>query len=150
MNEEIHTSTVMGFLGGLFQKKKSSGDGLFDAMREKSAENPSDVKLATDLANQLKARGEFGEATEYALRAANAHREQGFTMKALAMLKQAEGWGKPSAELLNALVDTHLELKHKEDARGALQKLRAFHSAAGNRTELPKIDARLAELGPGR
>lgn len=139
----------MGLLGGLFSKKKPGGD-LLEAMRERSAENPNDFKLATDIAMQLKARGEVPEAIEYALRAAQGHQANGFTMKALAMLRQAEAWGKPTPELLNALVDTHLELKHKEDARGALMKLRALHSEKGNRGELPKIDARLAELGPGR
>jgi Flp pilus assembly protein TadD len=137
----------MGFLGGLFQKKQS--DPL-QALRDRVEENPKDAKLANDLAMQLKAKGEIVEAVHYALIAATAHAEQGFTQKALAVLRAAETWGQPTAQLLNALVDTHLQLKHKEDARGALIKLRALHSAAGNRGELPKIDARLAELGPGR
>jgi Flp pilus assembly protein TadD len=138
----------MGFLGGLFQKKQTN-DPL-QLLRDKVDENPKDPKLANDLAMQLKAKGDVESAVHYALIAATAHAEQGFLQRALAVLRAAEAWGKPTPELLGALVDTHLQLKHKEDARGALIKLRALHSAAGNRGELPKIDARLAELGPGR
>ncbi|MFT3713613.1 MAG: hypothetical protein QM817_38640 [Archangium sp.] len=132
----------------MFQKK--SGSDPLQALRDRVDENPKDAKLANDLATQLKAKGDLMGAVHYALVAATAHTEAGFLQKALAVLRAAEMWGQPTAPLLNALVDTHLQLKHKEDARGALIKLRALHSAAGNRGELAGIDKRLAELGPGR
>jgi tetratricopeptide (TPR) repeat protein len=138
----------MGFLGGLFQKKKSA-DPLA-ALRERSDENPNDARLASELANQLKAIGDLNGAHEYARRAAQAHRTAGFTQKALAVLKGAVVWGQPSMELLQDLADVHIELKHKEDARGTLIQLRKLHASAGNKTELGKIDAQLLELGPGR
>jgi Flp pilus assembly protein TadD len=137
----------MGFLGGIFQKKQSSP---LDALREKADANPKDARLAQDLATQLKAAGLTMQAIDYARRAALAHREAGFLQKALAVLRSAQGWGTPTAELLQDLCDVLLELKHKEDARGTLIKLRQLHVTAGNRDQLPRIDAQLAELGPGR
>lgn len=137
----------MGFLDSLLKKNKS--DPL-QVLRDKVEKNPKDPKLANELATTLKAKGDVDEAVHFAVQAANAHKEQGFTQKALAVLRGAEAWGKPSGALLKALADTHLEMKHKEDARGALIKLRKFHFDAGNKSELPEIDKQLAELGPGR
>jgi len=138
----------MGFLDSLF-KKKGGGDEL-QALREKVEKNPKDWKLANDLSMQLKAKGEVEQAVHYALVAAQAHKDNGFLQKALAVLRGAEAWGKPSGELLRTIADLHLELKHKEDARGALIKLRRFYSENGDMAELPSIDKQLAELGPGR
>jgi thioredoxin-like negative regulator of GroEL len=138
----------MGFLGGLFSKKSSS-DPLA-ALREKADANPADPKPAQDLANQLKAQGDVSGAQIYARQAAKAHRGAGFSQKALAILKGAVLWGDPTTELLQDLADLHLELKHKEDARGALIQLRKLHASAGNKSELGRIDAKLQELGPGR
>ncbi len=138
----------MGFLGGLFQKKKS-GDPLA-ALRERVEENPNDARLAQDLANQLKAQGDLNGAHEYARRSAQAHLTAGFATKALAVLKGALVWGQPSTELLQDLANVHLELKHKEDARGTLIQLRKLHASAGNKDELGRIDAQLLELGPSR
>jgi Flp pilus assembly protein TadD len=138
----------MGFLGGIFQKKQQLSP--LDALREKVDANPKDARLAQDLATQLKAAGLTASAIEYARRAAVAHREAGFLQKALAVLRSAQGWGTPTPELLQDLCDVLLELKHKEDARGTLMKLRQLHATAGNRDQLTRIDAQLAELGPGR
>ena len=138
----------MGFLGGLFQKKKSA-DPLAE-LRECVEANPKDPRLANDLANQLKAVGDLNGAHEYARRAAQAHMTAGFAQKALAVLKSAALWGQPSTELLQDLADLHIELKHKEDARGTLIQLRKLHASAGNKSELGRIDAQLLELGPGR
>jgi Flp pilus assembly protein TadD len=137
----------MGFLGGLFSKK--SGDPLA-ALREQVEAKPNDPRLAMDLAHQLKAQGDLNGAREYALRAAQAHIAAGFNAKAVAVLKGAVAWGEPSTELLQALVNVLIELKHKEDARGALSQLRRLHVSAGNTSELGRIDAQLTELGPGR
>lgn len=138
----------MGFLGGLFQRKKS-GDPLA-VLRERVEENPNDARLAQDLANQLKAQGDLNGAHEYARRAAQAHLTAGFATKALAVLKGALVWGQPSTELLQDLANVHLELKHKEDARGTLIQLRKLHASAGNKDELGRVDAQLLELGPSR
>jgi hypothetical protein len=138
----------MGFLDSLL-KRKGGGDEL-QALRERVEKNPKDWKLANDLSMQLKAKGEVEQAVHYALVAARAHKDNGFLQKALAVVRGAEAWGKPSADLLRTIADLHLELKHKEDARGALIKLRRFHSENGNMGELRSIDAQLAELGPGR
>jgi hypothetical protein len=138
----------MGFLQDLF-KKKPSGDPLA-ALRERSDANPNDARLASDLASQLKANGDLNGAHEYARRAAQAHLTAGFAQKALAVLKGAALWGQPSTELLQDMVDLHIQLKHKEDARGTLIQLRKLHASAGNKSELGRIDAQLAELGPSR
>ncbi|MDP1827025.1 MAG: hypothetical protein Q8L48_27375 [Archangium sp.] len=137
----------MGFFGGLFKKK---GSDPLDALRERVEDNPNDARLAQDLASQLKARGDVSGAVEYARRAAQAHLTAGFAQKALAVLKGAMTWGQPSMELLQDLANVLLELKHKEDARGALIQLRKLHASAGNKSELGRIDAQLTELGPGR
>ncbi len=137
----------MGFLGGMFRKQKA--DPL-DALREKVDASPKDGRLAQDLATQLKAKGLVASAVEYSLRAAKAHREAGFSQKALAVLKGAQSWSQPTPELLQELADILVELKHKEDARGMLIKLRQLHVNAGNKGELGRIDAQLSELGPGR
>ncbi len=138
----------MGFLGGLFQKKKSADPSA--ELREKVEANPNDPRLAQDLANQLKARGDLNGAQEFARKAAEAHLAAGFAQKALAVLKSAVMWGQPSMELLRDLANVHLELKHKEDARGTLIQLRKLHASAGNKSELGRIYAQLLELGPGR
>lgn len=138
----------MGFLGGLFQKKQNADPA--QALRAKVEANPNDPRLASELANQLKAQGDLNGAHEYARKAAQAHRAAGFAQKALAVLKSAVLWGQPSTELLQDLADLHLELKHKEDARGTLIQLRKLHASAGNKSELGRIDAQLQELGPGR
>ncbi|MFZ5445990.1 MAG: hypothetical protein ACOZQL_38720 [Myxococcota bacterium] len=139
----------MGFLGGLFGKKSDKKSPL-DELREKVDANPKDARLAQELATQLKIAGDHAGAVEHALIAARAHREQGFLQRSLAVLRSAQGWGTPTTELLQELVDVLLELKHKEDARGTLLKLRQLHQSAGNKSELTRIDAQLAELGPGR
>ena len=136
----------MGFLGGLFSKK---GDPLA-ALRAQVEAKPNDPRLAMDLANQLKAQGDLTGAHEYALRAAQAHIAAGFNAKAVSVLKSAAAWGEPSTELLQALVDVLIDLKHKEDARGALSQLRRLHVSAGNTGELSRVDALLTELGPAR
>jgi hypothetical protein len=138
----------MGFLGRIF-KKEPTVDPL-EALRLKVEALPNDARLAQDLAARLKARGETKSAIEYCRRAANVHREAGFAARALAVLRGAMAWGEPSPELLSDIADLHLELRHKEDARGVLLKLRAMHVDAGNRSELGRIDARLQDLGPGR
>lgn len=138
----------MSFLGDLFKKK--SGGGPLEALRAKVDANPNDARLAQDLANQLKAQGDVDGAVEYARRAAQAHLTAGFAQKALAVLKGAVAWGQPSMELLQDLANVLIELKHKEDARGALIQLRRLHATAGNKSELGRIDAQLTELGPGR
>ncbi len=138
----------MGFLGGLF-KKQSNVDPL-DALREKVDANPKDARLAQDLAAQLKAKGDLVGAIEYSRRAAQAHKANGFLQKALAVLKSAQAWDVPTPELLNELSEIYLELKHKEDARGTLVKLRQLQANTGNMEELKRIDAKISELGPGR
>lgn len=138
----------MGFLGGMFGKKQQASP--LDALREKSDANPKDARLAQDLATQLKVAGAHTAALEYSLRAARAHREAGFLQKALAVLRSAQGWGTPTPDLLQELSDVLLELKHKEDARGTLLKLRQLHLSAGNKDQLTRVDAQIAQLGPGR
>lgn len=138
----------MGFLGGLF--KKSGGSDPLDALREKVEANPKDARLAQDLASQLHQKGDAVGAIEYARRAAQAHKEAGFNQKAASVLKLAVSWGTPTTELLSDLADLLLEMKHKEDARGMLIKLRQLHVTNGNKSELSSIDAKLAELGFGR
>ena len=140
----------MGFLDSLSGLLKGKKSDPIAELREKVEKNPKDPKLANELSMQLKARGDIDEAVHYAIVAATAHKDQGFSQKALAVLRAAETWGRPSGELLRFLADLHLELKHKEDARGVLIKLRQYHLNAGNKTELPGIDKQLAELGPGR
>ncbi|MFO0601444.1 MAG: hypothetical protein U0228_39450 [Myxococcaceae bacterium] len=138
----------MGLFDGLF-KKKSGGDAL-ESLKTKFDENPKDGKLAQDIAGQLKAKGDLPGAVEYAVKAAGAFRADGFLQKAIAALRMAEGWNHVTPELLRSLADVHLELKHKEDARGVLIKLRRLHFEKGNKAELPALDKELAELGPGR
>ena len=138
----------MGFLGDLFKRSEKSDP--IDALKEKADANPNDARLAQDLANQLKAQGRLSEAQEYARRGAQAHMTAGFATKALAVLKGAVGWGAPSMDLLQDLVDVLLKLKHKEDARGTLIQLRKLHATAGNKSELGRIDAQINELGPSR
>ncbi len=143
----------MGFLAGLFNKSSSSGhrsSAPIELMKERVEENPGDARLAFDLANALNTAGDLEGAQEYALRAAQAHLKAGFATKALAVLKGAQLWGKPSIELLREVANVHLQLKHKEDARGALIQLRKAHVSAGNSSELGSIDAQLLELGPSR
>ena len=130
-------------------KKSEKSDGL-EALKEKVEAHPNDARLAQDVASQLQALGRIREAQEYARRGAQAHMTAGFATKAVAVLKGAAGWGKPSMELLQDLANVLLELKHKEDARGTLLQLRKLHMNAGNQTELGRIDAQLTELGPSR
>lgn len=138
----------MGFLGTLFKGGKKN-DPL-EALRERVEQNPNDARLASELATQLKAAGDLNGAHEYARRAAQAHQTAGFGMKALAVLKGALTWGEPTTELLQDLVNVHLALKHKEDARGTLIQLRKLHVSLGNQSEVGKVDSQLQELGPGR
>ena len=142
----------MGFLAGLFKKSASNhkSSAPIELMKERVEENPADARLAFELANALHATGDLDEAQAYALRAAQAHLKAGFATKALAVLKGAVLWGQPSIELLREIANVHMQLKHKEDARGALLQLRKAHVSAGNSSELGAIDAQLQELGPSR
>jgi hypothetical protein len=142
----------MGFLGGLFQKKRgvSSGNTQTDLLIEKLEANPKDARVAHELAVAMKAQGDVSGAIIYALQAAGIHKDGGFLQKALSELKLAQSWGSPTAELLSELADVHLAMKHKEDARGMLIKLRDLHVKAGNMSELSGVDKKIAELGPGR
>lgn len=139
----------MGTLGEWLSKLGKPKDQT-EAMRERADEHPTDARLQQDLAHLLKAKGDVVGAREYALRAARAHQQAGFAQKALAVLKGASGWGPPSTELLGELVTLHIDLKHKEDARGTLIELRKLHVSLGNKSELSDIDKKLTELGPGR
>ena len=131
----------------MFSKK--SADPLA-ALRAQVEAKPNDPRLAMELANQLKAQGDLTGAHDSALRAAQAHIAAGFNAKAVSVLKSAVAWGQPSTELLQALVNVLIELKHNEDARGALSQLRKLHVSAGNTSELGRVDAQLTELGPAR
>ena len=147
----VATLRRMGFLGVLFKKESNQRSSVpIDLMKERVEEHPTDARLAYDLANALQVAGDLEGAQEYACRAAEAHSKVGFATKALAVLKGAMLWGKPSVEVLQALANVHIALKHKEDARGALIQLRKAHVAAGNSSELGRIDAQLQELGPSR
>ncbi|MEW5741901.1 MAG: hypothetical protein AB1938_23505 [Myxococcota bacterium] len=141
----------MGLFGLFSGQQKTSGrtDGL-SALRQKVEDNPKDARLAQDLAMQLKAKGQLAEAFEYVRRAAQAHKEGGFLQKSVAVLKSATAWGPPPPELLEDLAGFHLELKHKEDARETLVKLRSVLREAGRHAEAEDVGRRISELGPGR
>lgn len=139
----------MGMLSD-FMARFSKGADPLEVLKERSNSHPEDARLAADVAQQLKARGDVVGAREYALRAAAAHKQAGFAQRALAVVKGAAEWGPPSTELLGELAALHLELKHKEDARSTLIQLRRLHQSLGNTAELPGIDAQLTELGPSR
>jgi hypothetical protein len=139
----------MGLLSNLFGKKSEPGDAL-TTLRQKVEDNPKEGRFAQDLATQLKAKGQVAEAVDYAVRSAQAYRAGGFFQRGVGVLKLAMTWGDPTPELLEELVQLHLELKHKEDAREVLQKLRQLHREAGRHADGEKVAARIAELGPGR
>lgn len=136
----------MGFLSSLFQKKDSKSP--LEQLRERADANPDDPRVNADLASQLKAAGDLSGALEYAMRGAKAHQKAGFAQRALAVLKTAHAWGQPTPELLEEMIAITLELKLKEDARGMLMQLRGLKQ--GDRDALAGIDAKIAELGPGR
>lgn len=136
----------MGFLNSLLKKKDSKSP--LEQLKDKANAAPDDAKLQQEVATQLKTAGDFYGASEYARRAAQAHHKAGFAQKAAAVLKTAMAWGQPTPELVQDLVDTLLQLKLKEDARGALLQLRKLQ--ASDRDALARIDAKLTELGPGR
>lgn len=133
----------------LFKKKSSPSDGL-SALRQKVEDHPRDARLAQDLAQQLKARGQVDEAVEYMRRSAQAHRDAGFGQRAAAALKSALSWGAPTPDLYEDLAATYLQLELREDAREALVKLRALHREAGRLSDSEAVGKRIAELGPGR
>lgn len=134
----------MGFLSGLLKKKGAKSP--LELARERADENPDDPRINNDVATQLKASGDVSGAIEYTMRAAKAHQKAGFAQRALAVMKTAHAWGQPTPELLEEMIAILLELKLKEDARGMLMQLRKLKSGA----DLAKIDAKIAELGPGR
>jgi len=136
----------MGFLNSLLKKKDSKSP--LELLKEKADAAPNDPKLQQEVAAQLKAAGDLIGAHDYSRRAAQAHHKAGFAQKAAAVLKMSVAWGNPPPELMQDLVDTYLQLKLKEDARGALLQLRKLQS--NDRDALARIDAKLTELGPGR
>lgn len=138
----------MGFLSGLLKKKDAKSP--LEQLRERANENPDDPRLQQDLAMQLKGTGDLSGAIEYSRRAAKAHQKAGFAQRALAVLKTAVAWGQPTQELLRETADLFLTLKHKEDARGTLLQLRKLYVASGSKDEVARVDAQIAELGPGR
>lgn len=135
----------MGFLSELLKKKDSKSP--LEVARERADANPDDPRVNSDLAAQLKAAGDLTGAIEYTMRAAKAHHKAGFAQRALAVMKTAYGWG-PTPELLEEMIAILLELKLKEDARGMLFQLRRMK--ASDSEALARIDAKIAELGPGR
>lgn len=138
----------MGFLSGLL--KRGAAKSAAEQLRERADGSPDDPRLQQDVAMQLKAAGDLAGAVEYSRRAAKAHKKAGFAQRALAALKTAVAWGEPTAELLQETADLFLELKLKEDARGALLQLRRLYAASSDKAALARVDAKIAELGPGR
>lgn len=137
----------MGFLDALLKKSGSSrgggGEVDFDAL-------PKDPKALQDLAQQKKAQGEAVVAARLALEAAKAHKATGFNQKAVAVLKSAASWDGTNTGVFELLASTYLEMKLKEDARGAFLTLKKLYLAENKGDEVTRIDAKIAELGPGR
>jgi hypothetical protein len=137
----------MGFLDALLKKggKSGSGDGEvdFEAL-------PKDPKTLQDLAHQKKAKGQTALAVKLGLEAAKAHKAAGFNQKAVAVLKSTASWDATSADVFELLASTYLEMKLKEDARGAFLTLKKIYLAERKGDEVKRIDSKIAELGPGR
>ena len=138
----------MGFLDALLKKSGSSGGRGGEGVDPDSL--PKDPKALQELAFQKKAKGDAIGAASLALEAAKAHKAAGFNQKAVAVLKSAAQWDATRAEVFELLAQTYLEMKLKEDARGAFLVLKKIYLAGRKGDDVTRIEAKIAELGPGR
>ena len=130
---------------GFFKKP----DPLAELQREYSRK-PKDGRLAQQIGDQFKAKGDKIQAVDYYLQGARNYADDKMAKQAIASAKLALALDKDRVDALEIVVECCEVLKLKEEQRAPLNTLRRLYGEQGRPDDVKRVQEKLTALGPGR